>query len=122
MQVRTSTQDTTAARTISRQRVVITALAGALGLLVGLGIGSGSPRPTAEPAPPTIETAPTGAPVQYVAGDNRIYRIHDTGEIEYLIVDFAHGTVAGIPGWALLRVDSTLSRDRMGNVIRANGN
>lgn len=118
MQFLTSIPDTPAARTIARQRVVITALAGALGLLVGLGIGSEAPRP----APETIPHASGTAPVQYLAGDNRLYRIHDTGEIEYLIVDFAHGSVAGIPGWALLRVDNTLSRDRMGNVIRANGN
>lgn len=122
MQHLPSSPDPTAARTIARQRLAITALAGALGLLVGLGIGSESPRPAPETAPPAAGSSPTHAPVQYIAGDNRIYRIHDTGEIEYLIVDFANGTVAGIPGWALLRVDNTLSRDRMGNVIRASGN
>lgn len=118
MQFLTSIPDTPAARTIARQRLALTALAGALGLLVGLGIGSEAPRP----APGPISHASETAPVQYLAGDNRLYRIHDTGEIEYLIVDFAHGSVAGIPGWALLRIDNTLSRDRMGNVVRANGN
>ncbi|MFG0260638.1 MAG: hypothetical protein ACF8LK_09840 [Phycisphaerales bacterium JB041] len=113
-----ATSDASAARTIARQRLVITALTGALGLLVGLGLGGEPPTKAAEPVP----TADATAPFQYVAGDNRLYRIHDSGEIEYLIVDFAHGTVAGIPGWATLRVDHSLSRDRMGNVVRSGGN
>ena len=117
-----ATTDALSARTIARQRAVITALAGVLGLLVGLGVGSEAPGPPREAGPSVPMIAASHAPVQYVAGDNRIYRIHDSGEIEYLIVDFAHGTVAGIPGWALLRVDTALSRDRMGNVIRSNGN
>ncbi|MDQ7014517.1 MAG: hypothetical protein Q9O74_11565 [Planctomycetota bacterium] len=107
------------ARTIARQRLAITALAGTLGLVVGLGLGSDTPSANTQPQNADRTAA---APFQYVAGGNRLYRIQDTGEIEYLIVDFAHGSVAGVPGWASLRIDTSLSRDRMGNMIRANGN
>ena len=107
------------ATTIARQRFAIAALAGVLGLVVGLGLGSDAPTANAQPQ---NAARPAAAPFQYVAGGDRLYRIHDTGEIEYLIADFAHGSVAGVPGWASLRIDTSLSRDRMGNMIRANGN
>lgn len=59
--------------------------------------------------------------MQYAAGGDRVYRIHEDGEIDVLIVDFANGTVDGIPGWARVRIDHTLTRDRMGNVVRGDG-
>ncbi|MBZ0170943.1 MAG: hypothetical protein K8E66_01050, partial [Phycisphaerales bacterium] len=58
---------------------------------------------------------------QYTAGANRLYRIWEDGRIDYLVVDFANGSVEGIPGWARLHIDPNLSRDRMGNEIRASG-
>lgn len=112
--------ETYPARTIAIQRGVIAALAGMLGVFAGLGLGGGN-------GAADTQREHTGAPAtaaapRYIAGGNRVYRIQDTGESEYLIVDFAHGSVAGIPGWASLRIDTSLRRDRMGNMIRANGN
>lgn len=94
-------------RTIRRQRMVIGGMALALVLLAGVGLGRG---PAAGSGAREI--------THYTAGDNRLYRIWDDGTIDYLIVDFAHGSVEGIPGWATVHIDPSLSRDRMGNMVR----
>jgi hypothetical protein len=95
-------------RAVRRQRIGTVALGGTLVLLMTVG----------QAEQPSIERARAGSGPRYVAGGDRLYRIYDNGAIEYLIVDFAHGSVEGIPGWALLHVDETLTRDRMGNVAR----
>lgn len=104
------------ARTVRLQRLTIAGLAGLLVLAVGLGVGLGNaphdPSPSPSPAPEVIH---------YTAGGDRLYRIWDNGAIEYLIVDFANGSVEGIPGWAPIHIDESLSRDRMGNMIRVPG-
>jgi hypothetical protein len=101
-----------AVRIIRRQRLTIGGLAGLLVLVVGLGQGStGQDRPSA--SGPAI--------THYTAGGDRLYRVWDTGVIEYLTVDLANGSVDGIPGWARIHIDPTLSRDRMGNMIRVPG-
>lgn len=99
-------------RTVRLQRVAIGGMAAALVLLAGFGLGRG---PGDGPAPVVPEIT------HYTAGDNRLYRIWDDGSVDYLIVDFAHGSVEGIPGWARVHIDPSLSRDRMGNVVRAPG-
>lgn len=96
-------------RAVRRQRVAIAALGGGLVLLVAGGqarFGSASP---ADGDPPSV---------RYTAGGDRLYRIHADGRIEYLLVDFATGSVDGIPGWAPVLIDHSLSRDRMGNEVR----
>lgn len=90
-------------RTVRRQRLAIAGLVGAFALLVGVG---------------QAERGKAAEVREYAAGGDRLYRVWDDGRIEYLIVDFAHGSVEGVPGWAPLQIDHSLSRDRMGNVTR----
>jgi len=96
-------------RTIRRQRLTIAGLAAAIALLAGLGHAPTQP----DLSPPQI--------THYTAGGDRLYRIRDDGTIEYLIVDFANGSVEGIPGWARVHIDNSLTRDRMGNMTRVPG-
>jgi hypothetical protein len=98
-------------RAVRRQRLAIGGLAGALVLLVAGGQAGYGNRGTPQ------DSAGVEYP-QFAAGGDKLYRISADGRIEYLVVDFAHGTVEGIPGWATVRIDHTLSRDRMGNTIR----
>lgn len=100
------------ARTVRRQKLAMGGMGAVLVLLAGVGLGRG-PAPAGEPQVREVTT--------YTAGGNRLYRIWSDGSIDYLIVDFANGSVEGIPGWARLEIDQTLSRDRMGNMIRAAG-
>jgi hypothetical protein len=97
-------------RAVRRQRAAIVALGGAAVLLVA----GGQVRQGAQTArPPEAETYP-----RYAAGGDKLYRIDADGSIAYLVVDLAQGTGDGIPGWAQLHVDDSLSRDRMGNITR----
>ena len=97
------------AGTVRRQRVVIGGMGVALAILAGVGLGQG---PGAGGSPAAREVT------HYTAGDDRLYRVWDDGTIEYLIVDFANGSVEGIPGWARVQIDHSLTRDRMGNEVR----
>jgi hypothetical protein len=97
-------------RAVRRQRVALGALGGVVVLLCAGGQASRSWREGEE-------RGAGAAAVQYAAGGDKLYRIHPGGHVEYIVVDFAEGTVDGIPGWASVHVDPTLSRDRMGNVV-----
>jgi len=96
-------------RAVRRQRLAIGALGGGLVLLVAGGQARFASEPPAHDDPPSF---------RYTAGGDRLYRIHPDGRIEYLLVDFAAGSAEGIPGWAPVQIDHTLSRDRMGNEVR----
>lgn len=104
------------ARTVRLQRHALAGLTGLFMLAVGLGFGLGrSPHAPHAPAAAAREIT------HYTAGGDRLYRIWDTGDIEYLTIDFAHGSVEGVPSWARLRIDDSLTHDRMGNMIRVPG-
>ncbi|HZW09351.1 MAG TPA: hypothetical protein VFF69_05550 [Phycisphaerales bacterium] len=94
-------------RTVRRQRAAMAAMGGAAVLLLAGG----------QMAADTRDDGGGERAVQYAAGGDKLYRIHPSGKIEYMVMDFAAGTVEGIPDWALVHVDRELSRDRMGNVV-----
>ena len=102
--------------TIRRQRLALAGLTGAFVLAVGLGFGLVQP-----PHTPASSLKTSSKITHYAAGDNRLYRFWDNGDIDYLTIDFDHGSVEGIPSWTRLRIDNSLTRDRMGNVIRVPG-
>lgn len=104
-----TTNPTALSRTIRRQRWAIAGLGVALALLAGLGHAPAQPEPS------------QAGITHYTAGGDRLYRVWDNGTIEYLIVDFANGSVEGIPGWARVQIDNSLTRDRMGNMTRVSG-
>ena len=104
-----------AARTIRTQKLAIAGLGGALVLLIA---GGQAERGERNEAREVRVEVPARFP-QYAAGGDKIYRFEEDGSVEYLVVDFAQGTVEGLPGWAPLHIDHQISRDRMGNITRA---
>ena len=103
-------------RAIRLQKPALVGLTGFFVLAVGWGFGLGhdaaNDAKMAHLAPEITH---------YTAGDNWLSRIWDDGEIDYLTIDFAHGSVEGIPSWTRLHIDASLTRDRMGNVTRVSG-
>ena len=101
-------------RIIRLQRLAFAGLSGLAVLAVGLGFGLAAGDPAEVPSlAPEI--------THYTASDDRLYRIWDNGDIHYLIADFANGSVKGIPSWTRIQIDDSLTRDRMGNMIRVPG-
>ncbi|MBK7405948.1 MAG: hypothetical protein IPJ41_15335 [Phycisphaerales bacterium] len=110
--------DGRAARTIRNQRITIAALGGLLVVLVAGGQAERHEDGLDREARREVRVEVPSQYPQYAAGGDKIYRFGAGGEIDYIVVDFAQGTVEGIPGWAPLHIDHEISRDRMSNIVR----
>lgn len=75
-------------------------------VLLGAGVG----QPGSAPPPDKI--------VAFAATDEKLFRVWESGRIEFLGVDLDNGTANGVPDWSPVKIDTTRVWDSRGRNIR----
>jgi hypothetical protein len=57
---------------------------------------------------------PANPIVGFAATDEKLFRVYQSGEIEFLGVDLDNGSLNGIPDWSPVKIDNTLIWDSRG--------
>lgn len=77
-----------------------------VGGIVLLGAGAGQPA------------TPPDKIVGFAATDEKLFRVWESGKIEFLGVDLDNGTPAGVPDWSPVQIDTARVWDSRGRNIR----
>jgi len=56
--------------------------------------------------------------VGLAATDEKLFRVWESGRIEFLVVDLDNGTAEGVPDWTPVQIDTTRMWDSRGKAIR----